>query len=325
MWSLTREIPFNTDYDVIVLGGGPAGCTAAAAAGREGMKTLLVEHTGALGGMGTSGLVPAWCPFSDHEKIVYRGLAERVFNECKEGMKHVSPNDLDWVSIDPEHLKRVYDDLVSGFGVEVLFNSMLSAVEAEDGQVKAAIISNKAGLTAYGAKVFIDCTGDADLVAWAGAEYEKGDEDGNLQSTTLCFMLSNVDEYGYRSGEWLHPSNPNSAIHKILDEGKYPDIPDRHACNQLLGPGVVGFNAGHVWEVDNTKPETVSKALMKGRKIAKAFRDALAEYMPAAFGNAFLAQTAPLMGIRETRRICGDYKLTVEDYLARQTFPDEIC
>src|ERR1700722_17766471 len=110
--ALTRSLPLDDSWDVIVVGGGPAGSTAAAAAAREGAKTLLIEFSGALGGSGTSALVPAWCPFSDKEKIIYRGLAERVFEECKAGMPHVPKDKLDWVAIDPERLKRVYDKLV---------------------------------------------------------------------------------------------------------------------------------------------------------------------------------------------------------------------
>ena len=202
--NLQREIPINSAYDVIVVGGGPSGCTAAAGAAREGARTLLVEQTGSLGGMGTSALVPAWCPFSDKEKIIYCGLAEKVFTASKAGMAHIDPKAMDWVAIDPEHLKRVYDDLVTEYGATVLFNTFMSGVEAQDGKVSAIILSNKAGLTAYTAKVFVDCTGDADLSAWAGAEFEQGDESSDLQPATHCFTISNINQEAYFSGENLH-------------------------------------------------------------------------------------------------------------------------
>lgn len=321
-----RTLPLNQDYDVIVAGGGPAGCTAAAAAAREGAKTLLIEATGALGGMGTSGLVPAWCPFSDKEKNIYRGLAETVFNAAKAGMPHVGKGDLDWVPIDPELLKRVYDELVTGAGAELLFNTHVCAVETgKGGAVDAVVTSNKAGLAAFRAKVYVDCTGDADVAAWAGAEFQKGDSAGDLQPATHCFAISNVDDYAYRTGPRLHGSNPNSPIGSILSSGKYPLIPDRHLCNNTIGPGTVGFNAGHVWNVDNTDPWSVSKALVQGRKLAKAFRDALAEFFPSAFANGFLVSTGSLLGIRETRRILGDYLLTEDDFSSLRSFDDEIC
>jgi glycine/D-amino acid oxidase-like deaminating enzyme len=321
-----RAIPLDDRWDVIVVGGGPAGCTAAAAAAREGARTLLLEATASLGGMGTSGLVPAWCPFSDQEKIIYRGLAEKVFNATKAGMPHVKPDALDWIAIDPELLKRVYDDLVTQAGAQVLFHTTLAAVEMRDAHtVDALITSNKSGLTALRAKVYVDCTGDADLCAWAGAAFEQGDEAHDLMPATHCFILTNVDEYAYRTGPGLNGDHANSPVYAILKSGKYPLIADSHCCNSLIGPGTLGFNAGHMWKVDNTDPACVSRALIQGRKIAAAFRNGLAEFFPAAFGNAFLAATGSLIGIRETRRVIGDYVLTLKDYLERRAFPDEVC
>lgn len=309
-----------------MIGGGPTGCTAATAAAREGARTLLVETTSSLGGSGTIALVPAWCPFSDKEKIIYCGLAQKVFEAAKQGMAHVGERDLDWVPIDAEKLKRVYDDLVSSAGVTVLFQTFLAAVETDGhGRVTTLITSNKKGLSALRAKVYVDCSGDADLCAWAGAEFHKGDHLGQMQPGTHCFILSNVDEYAYKNGPDLGWWDADSPIHAIIDSGKYPEIPDKHICHNIVGPGTVGFNAGHVWDVDNTDPATVSRALMKGRKLAMSYRNALAEFHPAAFGNAFLVATGSVLGIRETRRIVGDYVLSADDYMARRSFDDEIC
>lgn len=319
-----RALPLCEDYEVIVVGGGPAGCGAAIASARRGAKTLLVEATGSLGGMGTSGLVPAWCPFSDKEKIVYRGIAEEIFTASKEGMDHIKPTDLDWVPVDPERLKFVYDSKVTQAGADVLFHTVLSAVEAEGGEVKALIFSNKSGLVAYRARVYIDCTGDADLAAWAGAEVIPLEEGESYQLATHCFQLSNVDVYAYRHGPWLHPHNPESPIHEIVASGKY-DIPDTHFCNNEVYPGTVGFNAGHIADVDSTDPMSVSHALIRGRALAHEIHRALTDYQPKAFANSKVSLTAPSMGIRESRRILGDYYLTAEDYLARRTFDDEIC
>lgn len=112
-------IKVDDQWDIIVVGGGPAGCAAATAAAREGAKVLLIEGTGALGGMGTSGLLNAWCPFTDKEKIIYKGIAEKVFLESMKGVPHVKG--YDWVPINTEYLKVVYDDLVLSEGVSVLF------------------------------------------------------------------------------------------------------------------------------------------------------------------------------------------------------------
>lgn len=328
-----KQIPLNQSYDVIVVGGGPAGCTAAVAAAREGAKALLIEATGSLGGMGTSGLVPAWCPFSDKEKVVYQGLAERIFELSKKSSEHVNKTDVDWVPVNPEALKRIYDDLMLEFGVDVLFNTTLSDVDAdENGVVNALIVSNKQGLCAYSAKTYVDASGDADLTAWAGGKFEYGEDGGQPMPSTHCFSLSNVDiyaylyssKYGMKTGG-MHPNNENSFTHKLPTDERYPDIPDTHLCNNIIGPSTIGFNAGHIFSVDSTNPVSVSKALMTGRKIAEQYRDALASYFPEAFGNSFLVSTASLLGIRESRRIVGDYTLTVDDYLSKATFPDEIC
>ena len=320
----SREIPLCDDYEVIVVGGGPAGCAAAIASARRGAKTLLVEATGCLGGMGTQGLVPAWCPFSDQEKIVYRGIAEEIFLASRAVLPNAEKAGLDWVPINPEQLKRIYDEKVCGSGASVLFHTTLSAVEAENGEVQALIFSNKRGLSAYRAKVYIDCTGDGDLSAWAGAEVLALEEGEGYQMATHCFEVSNVDADAYKSGEWLHAHNPNSPIHKIVASGRY-DIPDKHMCNNEVYPGTVGFNAGHLDNVNGIDPEGLSNAMLRGRRLAHEIHRALVDYHPSAFAQSHVSLTAPLMGIRESRRILGDYCITREDYIERRSFSDEIC
>lgn len=143
---VSKQIPLSSGWDVIVIGGGPAGCTAAAAASRLGAKTLILEQTGALGGMGTQGLLPAWCPFSDGEKMIYRGLAEVVFNRASAFVPQNEPGKLDWVPIDTESLKRVYDGIVTENGAEVLFHSFVCGVEKKsDREIDALLVGNKRG------------------------------------------------------------------------------------------------------------------------------------------------------------------------------------
>ncbi len=322
-----RSVVLDDSWDVIVAGGGPAGCAAAAAAAREGAETLLLERTGSLGGMATSGLVTSWAPFSDKQgTIIYGGIAERVFRKTREGMPHVPEDKLDWVVFNPEQLKRYYDELVTSAGVTVRFNTTVCATEnGDDGEVSTLVTAGKNGMTAYSAGVFVDCTGDGDVAAWSGVPFYKGDpETEDLQPASLCFLLANVDTEAYQEMPSLHPENPDSPIYEIAESDRYPGIVDPHCCNALLCPGVVTFNAGHIWEVDGTDTASVSSGLMKGRKVAEQYRAALAEYCPEAFGNAAVVSTAPSMGIRESRRIIGDYTLTVDDYVRRRKFPDEI-
>lgn len=321
----TKEIVLNKEYHIVVAGGGPSGCAAAIAAAREGAKVLLAEASGSLGGMGTSGLVPAWCPFSDGQKIIYRGIALEVFERTKKWMKHVKVEDVDWTPIDAEALKRVYDEMICEAGVTVLFHTQIISVMKDGEKITRLIAANKAGLTAFESKIYIDCTGDADLVEMAGLPFQYGNEaDHEVQPVTHCFTLTNVDEYHYLHSPFLHMHNPDSAIYDIARSPKYPMVTDAHCCNSLIGPRVVGFNAGHLWDVNATDPFQVSKALMAGRQLAHQLHEGLKEYLPETYGASHLTVTAPSLGIRESRRIVGEYTITFEDYIKRRSFPDEI-
>ncbi len=327
-YAIKRQLSLNENYEVIVVGGGPAGCAAAIAAARENRKTLLVEAAYALGGMGTLGLVPWFCGYHDRKKVIARGLAEKVKAGCYENTPHLKKVPLDEVaspSIDPEVLKRIYDVMTAEAGVDVLFGSQLCAVEMlDDNRVDALLISNKHGLGAYRAKIYIDATGDGDLAAWAGAEFEKGDAEGKMQLVTHCFTITNVDEYGLTNGTAIHYYNPQSPIHQAVRSPEYPLINDYHSCMTQIGPKTFGFNTGHLSNVDGTDPVSLSKAMPLGREMVRQYHAAFSKMHPA-FANSFLCATGSLMGIRETRRIIGDYVLTSDDYLARRDFPDEIC
>lgn len=282
------KIAVDDRWDVIVVGGGPGGCAAAISAAREGAKTLLIEAMGQLGGMGTAGMVPAWCPFSDGEKIIYRGLAEKIFEASRKGVPHERKQKMNWVSINPEYLMTVYDQMVTESGARVLFFSRVAAVEkAADETVDAIIVANKSGLVAFKAKVFIDATGDGDLAAWAGASFKRGDDSGVVQSSSLCFSFANVDSYNYNlTGPSLHTSNKNSPVYKAIESGKYPLI-DKHFNSNFIGPDVVQFNAGHLDNVDSTDPWATTQAMMAGRQIAGQYLEAMKDVQPKTFGSAF--------------------------------------
>ena len=325
----SRRLALESSWDVIVAGGGPAGCAAATAAAREGARTLLLEATGMLGGMGTAGLVPWFCGYHDGKKIIARGLAETVRQQLADGMPHLrqslAENELAAPAIDPELLKRIYDDLATDSGVTVRFNSMLCGVEmGADGTVDALLVTDKRGLTALRAPVYVDGTGDGDLATWAGASFEKGTPDGAMQPATHCFMIANIDEDKLAQGPRIHFYDPDSPVWKAIRSDKYPLIDELHSCSMKLAPRTYGFNAGHVRHVDNTDPDSVSQALIRGRRMAAQYHAAFAEYHHA-FAGSVLVATAPLMGVRETRRILGDYQLKGDDYFENRSFPDEIC
>ena len=243
------KIPVYDGWDVIVVGGGPSGC---------------------------AGLLNAWCPFTDGEKIIYKGIAERVFSESKKGVPHIHYDN--WVPINGEYLKVVYDDLVTSEGVSVLFFTTMAAVEMKrKGVVDAIVVANKAGLSTYKAKVYIDCTGDGDLAAWAGADFVIGDESGSVQEGTLCFTLSNVDPYEFSLIGNVHTNRKDGPIHSIYGNPKYPLVKDKHMNDKLIGPGILGFNAGHV-TVDSTDPVSLTEAMIKGRKLVRQLHEGLVEF-----------------------------------------------
>ncbi len=317
--------PVNADWDVIVAGGGPAGCAAAVASAREGAKTLLIEATGMLGGMGTAGNMNCWCPFTDGEKIIYKGIAEKVFTASKNGVPvHKGRND--WLPINTEQLKRVYDGMVAESGADILLFTQIAGVEmAGNGTVDHIVVANKNGLTRYRARVYVDCTGDGDLAAWAGADYFYGDGQNSVQSSTLCFTIAGVNHEAYKKdGNKLHNASPASPIHKILASGKYPLIPDEHFNVKMVHPGVLAFNAGHLSGINSTSPDDLTRGMIQGRRLVEEIHRALRAESPDMFGESYLTSTGSLLGIRESRRIRGDYVFTVDDWVARRSFDDQI-
>ena len=309
-------------YDVIIAGGGPAGCAAAIAAGRMGVKVLVIEATTCLGGMATAGLVSKWAPFDDQEKVIYRSIAVEVLDRYKQKAGLPMEN-YRWVSLYPEMVKVVYDEMLAEAGVEVLFDSRVVDCVVEDGNISALIVANKAGLTPYVAKTYIDCTGDADIATFGGVPFESGDENGNLQPASLCFIIGNC-HLEKRNGKILGSGPKEGLWRNIIDSKKYPLL-CKHFIPAYWGDGVLIANAGHIYGLDSTDPEAVSAAMVKGRQMAEQYLQALKDFEPEIFGDACIVSTAPSIGTRESRRIKGEYTITLEDYMRRRSFDDEVC
>ncbi len=312
---------YEKEYDIIIAGGGPAGCAAAIAAARQGADVLLLEAGYCLGGMATAGLVSKWAPLTDKEKVIYRSVSLEIIKRYKKAANQ--PEDKwDWITIEPEALKRVYDDMLLEAGASVLFGTTVCDAVCENGVVKSVIALTKSGLTEFCAKQFIDCTGDADLAVKCGVPFEKGDpDDGTLQPSSLCFEISNIDKskvdipIGSNSKDGLWAT--------MMAEKKFPLL-RKHFIPAWINDSTLIANAGHLFDVDNTDPKSVSAAMIRGRKIAEQYLQAPKYYLPDAFLNATVCVTAPALGVRESRRIISDYVFTVEDYAERRSFPDEI-
>jgi hypothetical protein len=315
------------DADVLVAGGGPAGVGAAIAAARDGAKVLLVERGNCLGGLATGGLVPAWAPLGDGRQLVIRGLALDIIDEMKSLMPHIPPDRYDWVGIDAEVLKRILDRRVTAAGASVLFHTQFADAATHDRRVAAAVVCNKRGLSILRARFFIDGTGDADLAVRAGARYESGDpRTGELQPVTLCFTMTGMDTAAFIAWREARPNRQNvrDAVARAKAAGDL-HIPEGHITSYgHVSPHAMGFNFSHLFDVDGTDPAHVSRAEIEGRQLVAELAAFLRKYCPGC-ERATLAATGTTIGVRETRRIVGEYRLTIDDYLARRSFDDEIA
>ncbi len=311
-----RRVAINRDVDVFVAGGGPSGIAAALTAARQGASVFLAERNNCLGGMGTAGMLPLFMPFSDGLRNLAGALGEEIQQRLKTANGNGPGSD---VTIRAEVLKRVYDQLLEEAGVDFLFGTSLVAVESEAGHVSAAVLAGKSGLCAIQAKVFLDCTGDGDLAAWAGAPFEKGDEHGNLMAGTLCSLWADIDwEAVYREGLSGESRLQDAFRDKVFTHE------DRHLPGMFrVGEHTGGGNIGHTFGLDSTDDQSITAALLWARKSLIEYQLFYQKYLKG-FENMELVATASQLGCRESRRIMGDYVLNLKDFQARAVFPDEI-
>ena len=309
----TKNLEVRYHADVMVIGGGPAGVTAAVAAARRGKKVLLVEATGALGGLGTTGMVPAFAPFSDGVNMLCSGIGLEIRKQVSKQF----PPETYWTPIEAEELKRTYDAIVQEAGVQVLFFTTLADVIVSGRHVDCAVFTSKRGLCAATADVFVDCSGDGMLAALAGGEFELGDENGAVMPPTVCSLWAGVDRKAYKGmsvTEHLEPA---------IADGVFT-FADRHLTGLYPKESeAYGGNIGHIFDTDCLDEESMTQAMMWGRKSLQEYLRFYREYVPGC-DNIELISTASMLGVRETRRIRCDYMLGVQDFLERAEFEDEI-
>jgi len=318
-----RAVECRAEVDVCVAGGGPAGVAAAVTAARQGCRVLLVEAQNSLGGMGTAGMLPIFMTFGDSVHFYAGGFGRELYDrlETDGGTLPVRPWGRHSPVIRAEGLKRIYDDMVVKAGVTLLLVTQMIAVEADDGRVSHVICAAKSGLFAIKASVFIDCTGDGDLAAWAGAPFEKGEADGSMMGGTLCSLWVGID------WDVVRASGQNAEAILIDALRQDPSIlpqPDPHLPGMLpVGRTAGGGNIGHAYGVDGTDERSLTAACLGSRALLPAYERFYRTHLKG-YEHLELLYTAPLLGIRETRRITGDYVLDCEDYRKLAVFDDEI-
>ena len=321
--SFQRDVPIRHDVDVFVAGGGPAGCAAAVSAARQGARVFLAEGHTCFGGMGTAGMVPAFMQFGDGVTFLAAGFGEELLDRliAEGGTTRPAPGKdrTGCYSIHAESLKRAYDQIIQDAGIQFSFHTQLIGVEADGGNVQAAVLWGKSGIYAVRAKVFVDGTGDGDLAAWAGAPFDQGDANGQVMPGTLCSLWTNVDFEAF----WATGLQHNARIEEAYQDGVFTYC-DKHLPGMWpVAPGVGGGNIGHTFGVDSTDERSVTEALVSGRRMLLEYDRYYREYL-TGFEKMQLVATGSLLGIRESRRIRGDYKLCLDDFKSRAVFKDEI-
>lgn len=303
--------------DVLVVGGGPGGLAAAIASARNGADTLLVERYGFLGGMATIGNVNPYMTYWAGEEQIIEGIHQEI---CDRLTAMGGYGKGSRTAFDPEAYKYVADRMCEEAGVKVLLHTTLSDVTESDGAIRSVEVVGKSGKQIATAQVYIDGTGDADLAAWAGARVEKGrPQDGLTQPMTLNFRVCNVD--ASRMAGW---DERNKLYDKAKAEGRLHCPRENVLLFLTTRPTEIHFNQTRITGMDGTSSEDLTKAEIEGRRQAWEFLQFLRSDVPG-FEDAEMQISGPQIGVRESRRVIGDYIMTEEDILGARKFPDVIA
>ena len=331
-----RTTPVFGEFDVVVLGGGPAGIAAAASAARHGAHTVLVERYGFLGGMGTAAGVTNFCGLHANVHGDIRQVVHGVADDLLERMRslgglnepHLVLGKICAQAYDTAAFKCAADALLAEAGAEMLFHAFAVGVtrhgDDPNRPLDALLIETKSGRMAVRARSFIDCSGDGDLAHLAGAAMEHGDGAGSMLYPTLMFRVGNVD--ATRAGEaW-------STIPKLMDaaeaagEYRFPRRgaivrPQAHAYEWRVN--VTQLKNADGSAADGTDARSLSAGEVEGRRQAVDYLRFLRARVPG-FEDAYALDIAPQLGIRETRRLVGEAMLSGDDVLGCASFDDTI-
>jgi glycine/D-amino acid oxidase-like deaminating enzyme len=340
-----RKTPISARTGVLVAGGGLAGVAAALAAARNGADVLLIEAAGFLGGAGTAGMMGCFMGF---DRKVIGGIGEEIIS----GMIQRGAAIEEYQSLyDPEALKALTFDKLLEAGVDLLLYTLAVEPIVVDDSVKGVIVENKSGRSSILADIIIDATGDGDVAARAGVPFEKGRaSDGATQPITLVFRVGNIDNHKvikfalenkeqFRSYDpptgqgFLRPNlePPQFAlegyfqtVNAARQKGEIELDQDIIYINSVPGRNEVIVNATQVVRADGTNASDLTRAELKSRRQVGQLMKFLHKYVPG-FEQAVLIDTANRIGVRETRRILGEYVLTANDVIEGRRFADGIA
>jgi hypothetical protein len=340
----------TSSYDVLVLGGGNAGCAAAIAAARHGARVLLVERYGFLGGTATASMVGPWMTFHSGEERIVGGIAQEIVERLvrrggSPGHIHDSSDYVPTITpFDPEIHKALLFEMMREAKVDLLLHALFLTALVEDERVTGATVATVAGGRSYRGRVVIDSTADAFVAHAAGVPTQKGDERGRVQPASLMFRLSHVDLTKTATYVRMHADQMRTSLkthertapaltavaglYELWDEAKRDGIVDvpRELVSFFVSPypDEVTVNMTRVTNIDPLDPDDLTRAEIEARlqvmQLLKFFR----ERVPG-FEAARLAATGAQVGIRESRRIVGRYTLTAEDVLQGRQFDDAIA
>ena len=328
-----REVPVIGEHDVVVLGGGPAGIAAAAAAAGEGARTLLIERHGFLGGMGTAAGVTNFCGLHANVHGTIRRVVHGVVDELLERLRaldglnepHLVLGRIHAQAYDIPAYKCAADELLQAAGAQLLFHAQAVAViRAPGAPIEALVLETRSGRCAVRARTFIDCSGDGDLAHRAGLPMAQGDADGHLLYPTLMFRVGNVD--AVRAGEaWR-------TIAARMDEaeaaGDFRFARRGAIVRPQKRPTEWRVNATQLRNpdgsaVDGTDAASLSAGEIQGRRQVTDFMRFLRSRVPG-FEAAYVLDIAAQVGVRETRRLIGEATLQGTDVLGCADFDDSI-
>jgi ribulose 1,5-bisphosphate synthetase/thiazole synthase len=319
-----RTIPVIAECDVLVVGAGPGGIGAAVSAARNGAKTILVERFGSFGGTWTAGILSAIMPFPHvrglFKEVVDSWAAAGGWNDNGWGAKDYGASG----TYDSETAKVTLDRFVVSSGVTPFFFAQVSAVIREGSRVKGVIIESKEGRQVILAKMIVDSSGDGDVSVLAGVPSDKGrDEDGAVQPMTMIFKMTGVDDEKAMASKKAD-RDFTKAWQAAKARGEVTVPREDVLSSRQPRAGEWNFNTTRIINKDGTKLRDVTDAMIEGRRQVAEVAAFLRKNIPG-FENAVVSETAPHIGVRETRRIRCDYTVTAKDIVEVVPFEDCIA